>query len=290
MEGLSATRAAKMFRGPLRQRMCLGRGLLSDDTLMAAITLQALRRSPDSAEAFADFLARGLKHWFWSLPPGIGLATLKSCLRLSIGIPAGKSGGNSAGNGPIVRAVVLGSAMFDEPDKLRSYIEASTRITHTHPLAIEGSRIAGLATVASITDQQLSFRAEVEKLAPAWPWSVGYPPSGPSGYVVHTVNAALECWERHPTELAATIRMAVALGGDSDSVAAVAGGIVGASLDHHPVPEEWMKWLGWPQPTDLIGLADGIQTKLPRARLHLQHGLTLGVILPHILRRMAPPY
>lgn len=290
MEGLRARRSAKLFPGPVRQRMFAGKGLLSDDTLMAVATVQALYLSPDDPDLFASELARRLKWWFWCLPPGIGLATLKSCMRLTVGISATRSGIASAGNGPAVRAVVLGCALSSDPIKRVQYITASTRITHTHSLADSGSQLAGLAAALATTGDFASFRPRAEALTPSWPWSTGYPQSGPTGFIVHTMNAAMECLEKHPKDLAAGLQNAITLGGDTDSVAAIVGGIIGAGLQEDKVPRNWKSWIGWPQPLEFEQIATGSQTHLPVTRLLAQHAISLGLVVPHIARRALPPY
>lgn len=290
MEGLSAKRARKLFKGELRQRMAFGRGILSDDTLMAVATLQALHVSRDNAETFGLELAKRLRSWFWTFPPGIGLATLKSCLRLSIGIRPDKSGVNSAGNGPAVRAVVLGCAFSSDPAKRVEFIQASTLITHVHPTADQGAQIAGLAAALAAKGESNRFIDEANGLVSMWPWAERYPTSGPTGYMVHTVNATVECWQRHPGDLTAAIRMAVALGGDTDSVAALVGGIVACGNDTVTVPDDWYKWLGYPRPSDIAGIVSGTSTEFPLLRLRLSNLISLTLILPHALRRLLPPY
>ncbi|MDR3691524.1 MAG: ADP-ribosylglycohydrolase family protein [Fimbriimonas sp.] len=290
MEGLSATRAPRLYPPPLRQRMAFGWGILSDDTLMAVATIQALFREPDDPDRFAMEVGRRLRNWFWTLPPGIGLATLKSCLKLTVGIPATRSGVASAGNGPAVRAIVLGCCLADDSQRRVGLIEASTCVTHTHPLAVSGSQIVGLAATLAVSGKVDRFDAEAAIVAPTWPRSDRWPSSGPTGYMVHTVNAAIECWRSHPHDMESALRMAVALGGDSDSVAALVGGLVGASPQASSAPQEWLRWMGWPGAREIVEIASGGRTNLPMFRLLTQHALTLALIPSHVLRRALPPY
>jgi ADP-ribosylglycohydrolase len=261
----------------------------SDDTLMAAVTLQALYGSGGDERKFAFELARRLRRWFWTIPPGIGLATIKASLRLSVGLSPFRSGVPAQGNGPAVRAVVLGCAVADDPIKMEVLINASTRITHTHPVAIEGALIAGEAAALVVK----GFRAELPKLLkeahPGWRWDQGYPDDGPTGYMVYTINAAIQCCEMHPGNPSKGIEAAIGLGGDTDSVAAVVGGILGAA-GQTIWPVEWQRWIGWPNASNIAAIAHGRELKLPAFRLHVQNALCLLVILPHIIRRMLPPY
>ena len=74
-EGLSARRQAKMFPRLDRNRLFGGRGLVSDDTEHAVLTLLALRESQGEEARFRQLMRRGLRRWFWTLPPGIGVGT-----------------------------------------------------------------------------------------------------------------------------------------------------------------------------------------------------------------------
>lgn len=51
-----------------------------------------------------------------------------------------------------------------------------------------------------------------------------------SGFVYHTVSVAIHAWLSHPCDFRAAIQAAVACGGDTDTVAAIVGGIVGAGV------------------------------------------------------------
>ncbi len=290
MEAIKGPRSRKMFHGRLRQRMIAGRGLLSDDTLMAVATVIALNRSPEDSEQFTVELGRLLRAWFWTIPPGIGLATLRSCLKLTLGSKASRSGVFSAGNGAAIRAVVLGCIFSSAPERRLEFITASTRVTHTHPLAENGSQLAGLAAAMATNGDVNSFRAAANELVPDWPWSDSYPDNGPTGFIVHTMNAAIECWQRYPSDIEKSLTSAISLGGDTDSVAAIVGGLVGASRDCSKPRSIWFQWIGWPQRRDLHLIANARAKKLPVLRLAAQHAFGLAVILPHALRRLLPPY
>ena len=139
LEGLSPRRARRLFAGPLRHRFFLGRGMMSDDTEHASLTGQALLASRGDPDAFASALAWGLRWWFLGLPAGIGLATLRSILKLWLGFSPSSSGVLSAGNGAAMRSPILGLVFWDDPDRLRGFCGRSTRLTHTDPRAERGA-------------------------------------------------------------------------------------------------------------------------------------------------------
>lgn len=60
-----------------------------------------------------------------------------------------------------------------------------------------------------------------------------------SGYVVHTLEAALWCLLKHDT-YAATVLAAVNLGDDTDTTGAVAGGLAGLAYGEAGIPAEWL--------------------------------------------------
>ena len=52
---------------------------------------------------------------------------------------------------------------------------------------------------------------------------------------------ALACVLRFPKDYAAAIKRGANTGGDSDSIASIAGAISGAYLGHNAVPKDWRK-------------------------------------------------
>jgi ADP-ribosylglycohydrolase len=143
-EGLSRRRAAKLFGQPERHRFFFGRGMVSDDTEQTCMVAQSLIASGGNVDSFRRHLGWRFRFWLLGLPAGIGMATLRSTLRLWIGFGPHKSGVFSAGNGPAMRAAILGAAI-DDPQSLRELVLASTRITHTDPKAEYGAFAVALA-------------------------------------------------------------------------------------------------------------------------------------------------
>lgn len=111
---------------------------ITDDTEHLVMTYLALLDSQNSQHIKKDFersLSKRLRTWFLTLPAGIGMATLKSLSKLTIGISPSKTGVFSAGNGPLMRAPIIGAFYFDNEDLRKQIVHVSTTITHTDPLA-----------------------------------------------------------------------------------------------------------------------------------------------------------
>src|SRR6185295_15479599 len=136
-EGMSAKRIARRF-GRLDRYRLLGRtGFVSDDTEQSALVAQSLARFPVDPDRCARAFRRSLVGWFWRLPWGVGLATVRSCFRIMLGFSG--TGVRSAGNGSAMRAAVIGAVFHDQPDQRRAFGEAIARTTHTDDRAVQGA-------------------------------------------------------------------------------------------------------------------------------------------------------
>lgn len=272
-EGLSRRRAARLLGPPKRHRLLFGRGMISDDTEHTCMVALALIDSQDDPELFARSLAWRLRLWLVSMPAGIGMATLRSILRLWMGYSASHSGVYSAGNGPAMRSAVLGASL-DDPLLLRKFVRASTRITHVDPKAEYGAYAVALAaqmvrTQSEITSQvylerlSLSLQGEggellslleaAAKSAEMGQSTVNFANSlglttGVTGYVYHSVPVALHAWFRHSKNFPAAIEAVILCGGDADTTAAIVGGIVGVGVGKQGIPVDWLNsMMEWPR-------------------------------------------
>lgn len=337
-EGIGRRRTSRMFgTGPVRYGLVLGRGMVSDDTEHLRMTALALLQEPLDARRFARRLAWKLRLWLLALPAGTGMATARAIIRLWLGWTPDCSGVRSAGNGPAMRAGVLGLCLRGDPVRLAEYVEISTRMTHTDPRAMTGAMITALCAAEAAsgrvdvnrlfdTIQQLPLDAEwvstldhVRYSLSAQETSLEFAARiccerGVSGYIVHSVAAALFCWLRWPDEFRRPIEEIIRLGGDTDSTAAILGGLAGATGGVESIPDEWLigiiEWpftLAWTR--DVLGpalrsrfdespnVAKG-PTRIPlpypwpiTAMAVVGRNLFfLAVVLFHGLRRLLPPY
>jgi ADP-ribosyl-[dinitrogen reductase] hydrolase len=151
-EGLSRRRARRLYGGAaMRYRFVFGHGMVSDDTEHTCLVGQALLRAPNDGDAFAHALAWRLRLWLLGVPAGVGLATARAIVKLWLGFSPQRSGVYSAGNGPAMRAAILGVCLGGDRDKLRSYVRVSTRLTHTDPRAERGALLVALAAYHGAT-------------------------------------------------------------------------------------------------------------------------------------------
>jgi ADP-ribosyl-[dinitrogen reductase] hydrolase len=326
-EGLSRRRAAKLLGVPNRHRFFFGYGMVSDDTEHTCMVAQAAIASGGSPAKFQRQLAWRLRVWLLSVPAGVGLATLKAIGRLWCGVSPNHSGVFSAGNGPAMRAAILGVAIADR-DRLREWVRISSRMTHTDPKAEYGAfAIALAAQLACQTDRvsgdeffaqlTLSLGDEASALILLIQDAIDSVKQGEStlqfaaksgldrgvsGYIYHSVPVAIHAWLSYPQDFRSAIMSVVECGGDTDSTAAIVGGIVGAAVGKDGIPRDWsdrllepfrsvdwMERLASQLASIQMGRCDRA-IEVPMLGLLLRNFFFIGVVLFHGFRRLLPPY
>jgi ADP-ribosylglycohydrolase len=334
-EGLSRTRQRRLFPDTDRYHFLFGRGMCSDDTEHACLLAQSLiasaggRDAESHANRFASDFAWRLRFWLLGLPAGVGWATLKSILKLWLFIPPRLSGVRSAGNGPAMRSALLGVCFGGEPERLRAFVRVATRITHTDPKAEYAALAVALAARLAATEGTVAPKRYREELA-AWLDAGGgelltlverieqylaqgrsldaYADSlgcaaGVTGYAYHTVPVALFAWLAHPGDYRAAVIAAIRCGGDTDTVAAVTGAIVGSGTGKAGIPDDWLaKLWEWPRTVQWMerlgerlarSCVDGYgepPLAVSTVKLFLRNLFFLAVVLVHGFRRLLPPH
>lgn len=314
-EGLSRRRAKRLFGGPpLRHRLVFGRGMISDDTEHTCMAAQALLVSGGDPARFARSLAWRMRWWFLSVPAGVGLATARACIKLWLGFPPTYRGVWSAGNGPAMRAAVLGVYSADDIERLCALVRASSRLTHTDPAAESGALAIALAAAYAVRQRRvntsiiareyLRFVAprlsgtktleliehvveQIENGATFEQYLHGQGLSnGISGYINHTVPACLFCWLRWHADFRTAVEQIVVAGGDTDSTGAIVGALAGISAGADAIPTDWLNCLiEWPRSVEWMQrLADRLAAN-SNTNPNLNHSLPL--FWPAVLVRNA---
>lgn len=328
-EGLSPQRQLKMFPSLDRYGLLFGSGMVSDDTEHTVMVAQSLIVSGGDAARFARNFAWRLRGWLAALPAGVGMATGRAILKLWLFIPPVYSGVRSAGNGPAMRAAVLGVAFGNDPAALHQLNRISTRITHRDERAEDGALTVAIAArlaatsgsnlsaqeFAAVMAEQLpahsavlaSIRAVATSLAAgesATDFVAGLgSKNGVTGYMLHTLPAVLHVWLRHQDDFIGGITEMIRLGGDSDSTAAILGGIIGARVGRDGIPPQLLRNLrDWPRSPRFIETVAKRLAQVRAANVRMpavfsfaiatpvRNLFFLTVVLLHGLRRMLPPY
>lgn len=238
---------------------------ISDDTQLTLATCESII---EAGHVSAEHIASRFLVWFRERRiTGIGASTLKAMRDLDAGAHwalagahwalAGARGEMSAGNGAAMRIAPLAFHLDPKIDRDRQTIRDVCRITHHNDEAYVGA----LAIVAAIRSSSIdNLLPDVIKLLPdsrvrdriaefthlSDDLSVCDVGSqfGASGYVVESVPLALYAARliaRLP--LADVLRAAIEAGGDTDTIASMAGHVAGAWLGGSQIPDNSVQLL-----------------------------------------------
>jgi ADP-ribosylglycohydrolase len=325
-EGMSARRVERRLgRGGLRHRFVFGRGMISDDTEHACMTAQAWVEARGDVEEFSARLRRKLMWWIAGLPAGVGLATARACGRMWIGFGPQRSGVRSAGNGPAMRSGVLG--VLAGSGDLEKLVRASTRLTHTDPRAEQGAMVVALCAregarariegreveAGAVIDAATKLVGDAElrglvlramEAAQAGRSRVEVASQlglerGVTGFINHTVPVCVYLWARYPGDYRSAVEQAVRFGGDTDTVAAIVGGMVGARCGAEGIPAEWVAGIAdWPRSVAWIRRLAGRAADVGEGPggeplawplIPARNAAFLAIVLTHGLGRLLPP-
>ncbi|GAB4425546.1 MAG: ADP-ribosylglycohydrolase family protein [Anaerolineae bacterium] len=189
----------------------------TDDTVLTVATADALLRGLDYAAVYRDYGRRypnagyggTFIHWIFDDRAG----------------PY-----NSWGNGSAMRVSPVGWA-FDSADAVLAAAERSAAVTHNHPEGIKGAQATALAVFLARTGHdKAAIKTEIETrfgynlsrrlddIRPGYQFDVSC-----QGSVPEAIIAFLEA-----DDVEQAIRLAISLGGDSDTLACIAGSIAEA--------------------------------------------------------------
>jgi ADP-ribosyl-[dinitrogen reductase] hydrolase len=292
----------------------LGRtGFVSDDTEQSALVAQSLLKG-DDVESSVKAFRRSLLGWFLRLPWGIGLGTLRSCIKIALALK--KSGVFSAGNGAAMRSAVIGAHFSDDREKRIAYADALAQVTHSDPRAVEGARfVSELAAHCVTADASADRRALVQgsldvvhepSLAEGLTEAIRLAESqvsvreagskiGTSGFVLHSVAFAVFAFIRFGNDVLDALTETISVGGDTDTTGAIVGGWLGALHGAEALPGHLIGAIqdGPFGPTHLrrlgTALARGERAPSYSALYALVRNLALyPVVLAHGFRRIVP--
>jgi ADP-ribosyl-[dinitrogen reductase] hydrolase len=236
-------------------------GTITDDTELALCIARSLAEQgqfepPAVVDRFVE--------WYDSDPFDIGGLTAATLRRLAVGGDWDEIGieewkhlpeGQNAGNGSVMRCAPYGVAFDSNMEDLVTASRVSSAITHTDPRC-QWSCVVLNVTIAGVLnddDDPLSTALDVAEDAPAEVreavTSIQNVLSGDidpntvdlknNGYVVTTLQAGLYHALTAETAEEAIID-AVMMGGDTDTIAAVAGAVAGARFGGEALPDRWL--------------------------------------------------
>ena len=187
----------------------------------------------------------------------VGIQTSEALSNVRAGVPAlqaGPSGERANGNGSLMRVLPLALWHAGDDAALARDAMLQSRVTHGHlrsqvccALYCLWARRTMEGSPRAWEDAVASFRALYpEGMEPREELETHVRPDLPdagrgSGYVVDCLRSARDCVAKGGYEQ--VVKAAIALGHDTDTTAAVAGGIAGLRDGIQAIPERWRKAL-----------------------------------------------
>jgi len=169
--------------------------------------------------------------------------------------------GGSFGNGSAMRVAPVGLLYSRNLEKLREIAYQSSSITHSHELGKEGAALQSCAVALALntpSDEEIDreaflFRlqnfiqdrlykekvARIRELLGEQDKAKVVAVLGNNIEAPRSVPTAIYCFLRQPQSYKDTVIYAISLGGDTDTIAAMAGAISGAYLGIEAIPSEW---------------------------------------------------
>lgn len=253
-------------------------GQWTDDTAMALALAESLCASgglnlQDLMERFVAWYRQG-RYSCTGTCFDIGMTTRQALQRfMETGAPeAGNCSPSTAGNGSLMR---LAPVPIFYHAHLAAGIEAARRQSRTTHGTVEAvDACAAYAELLILAINGLAKDAVLARaipgLAPAVAAVIGGSWRGQprerissSGYVVHSLEAALWC-VACSSNFREAVLLAANLGDDADTVAAITGQLAGALGGVEAIPADWLRKLAWREKIERLGvrLLKGCQTIL----------------------------
>lgn len=262
-------------------------GTWSDDTSMALCLLESLTRGLDYRDMMGRFLLWAEEGYLTAHGEtfDMGFTTRQALARFAQGtapLDCGCKGERDNGNGSLMRILPLAFYLhhafgpdFPEQDQAYQVIHHASGVTHGHPIslmacgiycAVAGRLIQGRGDRESLgqaMEQAKDFyrRSEMAAWLPKFrridlETLSGLPrqqvESG--GYSLYTLEAALWCL-LHTENYPDCVLAAVNLGEDTDTTAAVAGGLAGLRYGLAGIPPQWLAQLAQKEKIEQLCLA-----------------------------------
>ena len=231
----------------------------TDDAQMAIAVAEVLvSRDDPSPEDYAASYVENFEIW-----RGYGGGAKRTLRALSEGTSVHDAAriafpDGSYGNGAAMRVAAVGLRFANDQGRLLEQARRSALPTHCHPIGIDGALLIAAGTAFALRTASAPFdrlwkelgglpesREFEAKLEAAR--AVTHPAQLPSlgtGIASHdSAVTALALFALFPDDYPGAVSHAVCMGGDCDTIAAMAGGLVGARVGEAALPEIWLERL-----------------------------------------------
>lgn len=175
----------------------------------------------------------------------------------------------AAGNGSLMRTAPVALGYLNDRAALIAAARAVSELTHPDPDAVDACVIWCELIRTAILTGSYDLDGALESIANRDVWRARFDEAeaqqpvffSNNGWVVHAIQAAWSAiahTPEEPSQLRIALETIARSGGDTDTVAAIAGGLLGARWGTAAIPAHWRSAIhGWPSSTadDLERLA-----------------------------------
>lgn len=242
-------------------------GEWTDDTQMIIAGAKALieileNEKTEDLDEIASIISRHYIQWLDNPGHAPGNTCIRGVLNLKQGLHWSRSGvPNSKGCGSVMRSGIFGIVF--EGEQLRQVASISGKMTHGHPTA-DAACIAGSLSIHYILKNKSPLQVhsrlieETEGISGEFTWIMekakqtaesdladyrGITSLG-QGWIAEEAFAMSHfLFLRHPDDFEKATIAAANHSGDTDSVASITGGLIGARIGEKRLPREWIDLL-----------------------------------------------
>ena len=239
----------------------------TDDTQLAEVVLRGLlwsKREGASLDGTMTHLAKLFVEWARAPQGGHrapGRACLAGCIRLADGVPWREAGSEDAGGcGSVMRAYPFGLVFVDDLEKAENWAVEHSRLTHNHPIALAACAAMAVGSALALREEPVaSILGAMATAAARWDQETsdmirqaaddGFRGVSPEvtlvrlqGWAAHeAIAAGAYLLARHRCAYAIAVLEGANAPGDSDSIASIAGALVGGRLGVSRIPSQWVR-------------------------------------------------
>ncbi|OYO07523.1 ribosylglycohydrolase [Enemella evansiae] len=242
-------------------------GEWTDDTAQTFAIARVAATGRDLRDTTAlNAIARGFAAWYAGDPPDVGVHTSNvlgaaghhptAATMRAVSDSIAARGQRTGGNGTLMRTAPVALAHLDDPAALIEAAGLIARLTHHDPVGAQACALWCLAIRHAILTGELPALIDLVDQLPRtsqdfWRTAIEQAESlpsqhfNPNGYVVTALQAA---WSAITSSdgLVPGLEAAIAIGNDTDTVACIAGALLGARWGHSAIPDQWREIVhGW---------------------------------------------
>ncbi|WP_195575110.1 ADP-ribosylglycohydrolase family protein [Paenibacillus sp. 1001270B_150601_E10] len=228
-------------------------GEVTDDTMMTLCVVEGILEDPaEPKEAIGRFFIK----WYESRPKDIGNIIRQVFHKydgdwFEAAFIAHMDLGQSAGNGSLMRCLPVALAYKDTAD-IERITAMQSRMTHYDPRCTEVCVMYNRMAYRLLQGEDLRSVILAEVAGSEYEGHVeALPDCPPSGFVVHTFRWVLHIL-LHSTNYAEAVQKAANLGGDSDTIGAIAGGLAGIYYGYEGIPVRYTEAILVKERLDLL--------------------------------------